>query len=215
MLPCVVRSAWPEDHAAPKQGKSATARISAPRSVGVVIVGPMDPTRPAFVVREARESELAPLGQLMVAVYAALEGFPGPAEQPGYYAMLANIGRLAEKPGAKLLVAAEGDRLLGGVVYFAEMAHYGSGGSATRETNASGFRLLAVANEARGRGVGEALVLRCLELARERQHGQVILHTTNAMKVAWKLYEDLGFARSPDLDFLQGELQVFGFRLAL
>ncbi len=74
------------------------------------------------------------------------------------------------------------------------MAHYGSGGSATRETNASGFRLLAVADEARGMGVGRALVLRCLELARERQHGQVILHTTNAMKIAWKLYEDLGFA---------------------
>jgi hypothetical protein len=35
------------------------------------------------------------------------------------------------------------------------------------------------------------------------------------MKVAWRMYEALGFERSPDLDFLQGELPVFGFRLKL
>jgi hypothetical protein len=29
------------------------------------------------------------------------------------------------------------------------------------------------------------------------------------------MYEALGFKRSPDLDFMQGELQVFGFRLGL
>jgi hypothetical protein len=43
----------------------------------------------------------------------------------------------------------------------------------------------------------------------------VILHTTAAMRVAWALYERLGFRRSEDLDFMQGELPVFGFRLRL
>jgi hypothetical protein len=36
-----------------------------------------------------------------------------------------------------------------------------------------------------------------------------------AMQIAWKMYENLGFKRSEDLDFMQGELPVFGFRLAL
>ena len=36
------------------------------------------------VVREARREEHAALGQLMVEAYAALEGFPTPAEQPRY-----------------------------------------------------------------------------------------------------------------------------------
>jgi len=29
------------------------------------------------------------------------------------------------------------------------------------------------------------------------------------------MYENLGFKRSEDLDFMQGELPVFGFRLLL
>jgi hypothetical protein len=35
------------------------------------------------------------------------------------------------------------------------------------------------------------------------------------MRIAWELYERLGFARSEDLDFSQQGLSVFGFRLAL
>lgn len=167
------------------------------------------------VVREARKEEHAALGRLMVSAYSSLEGFPTPEEQPRYYEMLTHIGRMADKPDTRLLVAIAGEELLGGVVYFSDMAQYGSGGSATREQGASGFRLLAVSPAARGRGVGSALVQRCIELARERKQRQVILHTTRAMKVAWGMYERLGFERSPDLDFMQEALQVFGFRLKL
>jgi ribosomal protein S18 acetylase RimI-like enzyme len=63
--------------------------------------------------------------------------------------------------------------------------------------------------------VGKALTHACIERARERGHAQVILHTTLAMRVAWALYESLGFERSEDLDFRQGDLPVFGFRLRL
>lgn len=177
--------------------------------------GAFEPARRGFDIREARPEEHGALGGLMVAVYSSLAGFPGPRDQPAYYDMLTHIGRLAERPGARLLVAVAEGHLLGGVVHFSDMAQYGSGGTATRERNASGFRLLAVSPAARGRGVGEALVCRCLALAREAGHGQVIIHTTAAMKVAWGLYEKLGFVRSPDLDFQQGTLPVFGFRLHL
>ena len=64
-------------------------------------------------------------------------------------------------------------------------------------------------------GVGMALVEACLQRAREDRHRQVVIHTTGAMKVAWKMYESRGFQRAPDLDFRQGDLQVFGFRLAI
>jgi GNAT superfamily N-acetyltransferase len=170
---------------------------------------------PPLVIREATQAEHAALGQLMVSVYAGLEGFPKQAEQPRYYEMLAHIGRLAERPATTLLVAVAGSELLGGVVYISDMAQYGSGGSATQERDASGFRLLAVSPRARGRGVGHALAERCIALARERKQAQVIIHTTEAMKVAWGMYERLGFVRSPDLDFMQEALQVFGFRLKL
>jgi hypothetical protein len=38
---------------------------------------------------------------------------------------------------------------------------------------------------------------------------QVIIHTTLAMQIAWKMYEQLGFKRSADLDFCRGS-SVFG-----
>jgi GNAT superfamily N-acetyltransferase len=169
----------------------------------------------AFVVRDATEAELAALGRLMVSVYSSLEGFPGAAEQPRYYELLADIGRLSGQPDTRLLVAAADGDLLGGVVYFSDMARYGAGGTATREQDASGFRLLAVDRAARGMGVGRALAERCIELARQHRHRHVVIHTTDAMKVAWGMYEGMGFERAPDLDFMQEELQVYGFRLRL
>lgn len=168
-----------------------------------------------FIIREARKEEFEPLGQLMVAVYSNLDGFPNPDAQPKYYDMLARIGQMAEKPGARLLVAVGEDGLLGGIVYFADMAQYGSGGTATQEPNASGFRLLAVTPQARGMGVGRALAEACIALAKEQKHRQMIIHTTRAMQIAWAMYEHMGFKRSEDLDFQQGDLQVFGFRLDL
>ena len=128
--------------------------------------------------------------------------------------MLADIGRFADQPDSRLLVAvSEEDELLGGVVYFSDMAQYGSGGTATLEKNASGFRLLAVHPDARGMGVGRALSKKCIRLAKDGKRKQVIIHTTKAMTVAWRMYEHLGFKRAPDLDFLQKKLPAFGFRL--
>lgn len=167
-------------------------------------------------ISELRAEEGEALGRLMVRVYAALPGFPSPVEQPAYYDMLANIARFGEKPGTKVLVAHSSEgKLVGGVVYFGEMAQYGSGGTATAERNASGIRLLAVDPEFRGGGAGRALTETCIELARKRGHAQVILHTTQAMQVAWVMYDRLGFRRSEDLDFLQQGFPVFGFRLNL
>jgi GNAT superfamily N-acetyltransferase len=64
-------------------------------------------------------------------------------------------------------------------------------------------------------GVGKALTNTCIQLAIDRGHNQVILHTTQAMQVAWNLYLNMGFERSPDLDFSQEGFQVFGLRLRL
>lgn len=167
-------------------------------------------------IRDIRQDEFEPLGRLMVEVYSQLEDFPAPHEQPDYYRMLADIGRFTAKKDAQVLVAlsATGE-LFGGVVYFGDMGEYGSGGTATARKNASGIRLLGVSPAARNMGVGRALTLACIELARAKGHAEVVLHTTRAMRVAWGLYERLGFVRSRDLDFLQQGLPVFGFRLPL
>ena len=174
------------------------------------------PMTASFVIRDARAEEHQPLGLLMVDVYSSLDGFPGRAEQPGYYALLADVGSFAARPGARVLVAvAEDGELIGGVVYFGDLSHYGAGGTAISIPNASGVRLLAVRAEHRGSGAGKALTVACLDAARAAGHAEVILHTTAAMQVAWQMYARLGFVRAADLDFLQHGLPVFGFRLRL
>lgn len=173
-------------------------------------------SKQTFIVRIAKPIEFEEIGILLVKVYSQLEGFPKETEQPEYYKMLANVGVLTTNPETELLVAVsiEG-RITGCVVFFYDMKYYGSGGTATLEQNAAGFRLLAVDPSARGQGIGKLLTNECIRKAKVRKLRQVIIHTTLAMQTAWKMYEKLGFQRSEDLDFMQGELPVFGFRLAL
>ena len=169
-----------------------------------------------YIIRDATPNEFPEIGKLMVKVYSQLAGFPTKNEQPNYYKMLANIGSLTEKPKVKLLIAVSSRwKISGGVVYFGDMKHYGSGGTATQEKNASGFRLLAVDPAERGKSLGKLLTKACIQIAKEEKQNQMIIHTTKAMQIAWEMYENMGFKRSKDLDFLQGELPVFGFRLLL
>ncbi|HXD94543.1 MAG TPA: GNAT family N-acetyltransferase [Bacteroidia bacterium] len=169
-----------------------------------------------YTVRNAHSSEFAQIGQLMVQVYSQLDGFPKPTEQPNYYNMLANIGSLTQKPNTELLVAVSTDnKIAGGVVYFSDMQYYGSGGTATEEKNAAGFRLLAVGPTTRGHGVGKLLTNACIVKAKQSRLQNMVIHTTKAMQTAWAMYENLGFKRAEDLDFMQEQLPVFGFRLAL
>ena len=166
-----------------------------------------------FIIRNANPEEFYAIGKLLVEVYSQLDGFPKQSDQPEYYNMLANIGEQIKKPCTELLVAVSDNGEIGGaVVYFSDMQYYGSGGTATQEQNSSGFRLLAVDPKFRGLGIGKQLSQFCINKAKADKNKQVIIHTTNAMQRAWKMYENLGFDRSEDLDFMQGNLEVFGFR---
>lgn len=169
---------------------------------------------PEYAIRPATPSEFEAIGQLMVTVYSQLEGFPKPADQPAYYETLTNVGQFTHYPGVELLVAVDGQSALAGaVVYVNDMQYYGSGGSATQEKNAAGFRLLAVAPAHQGKGIGKALTLYCIRKAKESGQRQLIIHSTAAMKTAWKMYLALGFQRAEALDFNQAQLAVYGFRL--
>jgi GNAT superfamily N-acetyltransferase len=177
----------------------------------------MDPHgSPDVVIRQARPEELPVLGALVADAYAALPGMPSPDEQPGYYAMVRDAAARVRKPGYRILAAVtRTGELVGSTDFIEEMAHYGSGGTAPKRTDAAGIRLLAVTPIARGQGIGKALTSDCVERARALGRAAVVLHTTRAMQTAWQMYEQLGFRRSPDLDFQQGALEVFGFELAL
>ncbi|MDC6365103.1 MULTISPECIES: bifunctional helix-turn-helix transcriptional regulator/GNAT family N-acetyltransferase [Flavobacteriaceae] len=167
-----------------------------------------------FIIRKAKSSEFKEIGELMVRGYSSLEGFPKADAMPEYYNTLANIGEFTKKPKTELLIAVSTtDKILGGVLFFNDMKYYGTKGIVTSQKNAAGFRLLAVDPKARGMGVGRALTVACIEKAKKEGQNQIIIHSTAFMKVALKMYEKLGFQRSTDLDFKQGDIPVYGFRL--
>jgi GNAT superfamily N-acetyltransferase len=169
-----------------------------------------------YILRQAIPGEFSEIGEMMVRVYSQLDGFPKESEQPNYYKLLANVGQLTLNPETELLVAVSpGNKLTGAVLYIGNMKYYGSGGIATKQKNAAGFRLLTVDPVYRGHGIGKLLTYECIRKTKEKNLGQLIIHTTLAMQIAWKMYEKVGFTRSEDLDFMQGNLPVFGFRLTL
>ncbi|MCG8575325.1 MAG: GNAT family N-acetyltransferase [Flavobacteriales bacterium] len=170
----------------------------------------------AYSVRNAKPEEFERVGELLVEVYSEVKGFPDKDEQPQYYDMLRNVGQLTKNDRIELLVAVSQHGEIGGaVVYFNDMQDYGSGGTAPQEKNACGFRLLGVDPKTRGLGLGKMLTEYCLEKGKSSECETMVIHTTKSMKLAWGMYERLGFNRATDLDFMQDKLPVFGFRLAL
>ena len=79
------------------------------------------------------------------------------------------------------------------------------------------LRLLGVSRAARGRGVGEALMQHCADLARARGLHRIVLHTGEQMVAAHRLYERLGYARIDDRAFViqtpTGPRRIFAYGL--
>jgi GNAT superfamily N-acetyltransferase len=148
---------------------------------------------PEVTVRKVRPEEHEALGVLTVAAYRALLG----DDLSGDYAEeLVDVDARAAQ--AEVLVAVDRDqRLLGGITYIP-----GPGPMAWFErADEAGVRMLAVAPEAQGRGVGAALVAACMDRARAAGKARVLLHTTAAMTVAHRLYQRAGFRRIPERDW--------------
>ena len=115
---------------------------------------------------------------------------------------------------AERIVAEHEDEVVGSVLLYppTERDSYGRG----QETSHPELRLLAVSPEARGLGVGRALVDTCIRRARDSGAKKLGLHTSDYMEVATKLYLKTGFVRAPEADFeAAGPHTVKGYVLEL
>jgi GNAT superfamily N-acetyltransferase len=143
-------------------------------------------------IRRARLDEYEAIGALTEQSYVD-GGFVGAASP--YRAELRDAAGRAEH--AELLVAADGDTLLGAVAFVPPGSPLGE----VTDAADAGFRMLAVTEEARRRGVGQALVNACLARARELGCVHMRLSTQDDMVDAHRLYERLGFVRTPERDW--------------
>jgi ribosomal protein S18 acetylase RimI-like enzyme len=160
-------------------------------------------------LRRATQADLARAGELTVAAYS--EFTLGPADP--YVERLRDAA--ARDREAELWVATPEDRddeILGCVTIcppdspWRELAGPDEGE----------FRMLAVAPEARGRGVGEALARMCLDRFRDEGAQAVVICSLREMKAAHRVYDRLGFRRAPQLDWEPvAGVELLGYRVEL
>jgi GNAT superfamily N-acetyltransferase len=160
-----------------------------------------------FEIREIRPDEHAELGEVTVTAYIEA----GETDEP-YYPELRDVGtRAALVPVLVAVDRATGD-ILGGVTYVPGPGPYHEG----EFGDDASFRMLAVRGDARGRGVGRALVQACIDRARADGRPAIGIVTRPFMTAAHRLYESFGFERYPkaDWEFEPGQW-LLGYRLRL
>jgi ribosomal protein S18 acetylase RimI-like enzyme len=142
-------------------------------------------------VQPARPEDFAAIAELTVAVYVN-----GGLASPDYASELADVaGRVSR---ADLLVVRDpAGRVLGSVALVLQ----GDFGNVTASDDEAAFRMLVVDPAAQRRGIGELLVVTCLDRARAAGKRRMVLSTDPLMTAAHRLYHRLGFTRLPERDW--------------
>jgi ribosomal protein S18 acetylase RimI-like enzyme len=143
------------------------------------------------LIRAVTPDEYERVGDLTVAAYAAL---PVDHLWGGYDNEIRAVAERLER--AEVFVAFVDGEVVGAVTYTSDPD---SPWLEWSEPGEAQIRLLAVDQAAQGRGIGEAIVGFCIERARE-QGLTILLHTTQHMPAAQRLYARMGFMRRPERD---------------
>lgn len=153
-----------------------------------------------LIIRHACEAEHAEIDAVTAAAYAQYEDAVPSAVYAAYVADLGLTAAHARESG--ILVCEMDGRIVGSVLFYPDAALEGLGLPSTW----AGFRKLAVHPGFRGAGAGRALVARCLELARSSNAVALGIHTASFMQTACRLYEGMGFRRSPGHDLKASDI---------
>ncbi len=172
-------------------------------------------------IRDARQDEFDELGDVRVAAYVA-DGFLSP--QSRYAPVLRALGAegldqvlVAVETGAGGVsaggVSAGGGerpeqgvgrgRTVGGgrIVGTVMLQGWPQGGEILAGPDEAEIRALAVLPEARGTGLGRALLTAVIERAMRAGVRHLVLLTQSGMKAAHRLYDEAGFTRLPERDW--------------
>ena len=146
---------------------------------------------PVLTVRRVEPTELDAVAELTVAVYSG-EGYSSADYEP----QLRDVASRAAT--ATVLVAVDAAGSVVGAVTVATRLGPWAEQAAPGEAV---LRMLAVSPRARGAGAGEALVRAAIDRAREDGCPVLRLSSQDDMTTAHRLYERLGFRRTPSHDW--------------
>ena len=100
-----------------------------------------------------------------------------------------------------IMVAEIDGEIVGSVVLFPANVQ-GYQGLVADELEYPELRKLAVSSKVRGKGIAKALVNECIKRSKEKGYKAMGLHTSDFMETAVNLYEQMGFVRVPENDFI-------------
>lgn len=141
-------------------------------------------------IRPIAASEYADVAELTAGTYRR-EGYGSPQYEPA----LRDVA--SRDATADVFVADLDGRVVGAVT----VATQGGPWSEQAGPGEAEIRMLVVAPAARGSGTGEALVRACIDRAHAAHCNVVRLSTEPTMSTAHRLYERLGFVRTPERDW--------------
>jgi GNAT superfamily N-acetyltransferase len=149
------------------------------------------------IVRPVLEGEYDALGDLTVAAYRAIPGAPQEAVDDYEHELRDVASRVSA--GAEVAVAIAPDGTLAGGVTF--VPDHANTFAEFEDPDAAGFRMLAVSPAHQGSGAGSALTDWCVDRALDAGRKRLILHTTQWMTTAHRIYVRAGFERTTALDW--------------
>jgi ribosomal protein S18 acetylase RimI-like enzyme len=154
----------------------------------------------AVEIREVSPEEFAEAGRVTAEAYREYVPPEDDGDWSAYLDHIADVAGRAER--TVILGAFEDGRVLGTLTL--ELDRRVSEGEDHAEAerlpaDQAHIRMLGVAPDARGRGIGRTLMQESIRLARERGKTLMTLHTTQRMKAAQRMYEAMGFRRDPDV----------------
>jgi GNAT superfamily N-acetyltransferase len=166
-----------------------------------------------ITIREATKEELPEIRRQRVQAYE--DHIPSIPEKHWEALKKAISSEADQQPGVDLLAAEMEGRIVGSVALFPAKTDAYEG--YVDELDYPEIRVLAVAPEARGKGVAAALIKECIHRAKAKGFDYIGLHTGDFMKDAIALYERFGFERLPQYDFEPANdgIIVKAFRLAI
>ena len=165
-------------------------------------------------VRGARRGDAGSIEEVTLSAYQQYAAVMPPALWERYRQNI--VATLAAAPPETQIVVEESGWIVGSVLLYPAGTEIVRPGGGSMTLALPEVRLLAVAPSARGKGIGGRLMDECVRRARESGAKALMLHTTDVMQTAMRLYVRMGFQRLPDLDFEPAPgVVVKGFRLAL
>lgn len=167
-----------------------------------------DPTA-ALDISPIRPDEHDAVSRIVIDTYRTVDF----TIHPEYGDELVDVARRAADPNVVVLVA----RLDGRPVGHAAVVLGDSPMADHVEPEASSLRMVAVLPEAQGRGVGRALIVEAMDVARRAGRTSMRLYTQPMMQAAQHIYESLGFRRVPERDRYvpRHEMQLVAYEAGL